>query len=159
MGIELRKDEEVIKEVNIHWSNYILTGTWATFGLWVIIFNVISESFDPRLIPGLLSRWSLVCFTPLLWKLLANKCKTYIVTNKRFYYESGILTKDKIDIPYSKINDIQLKQTIFQRIFGAGNILIYTGNDSPISIIGIDNPNELKNRIFDITDEQSNKAA
>jgi uncharacterized membrane protein YdbT with pleckstrin-like domain len=61
---------------------------------------------------------------------------------------TGIVSKQTADIPYEKINSVTVKQGIFGRIFGFGNLVVFTGNDtSGIKVIGIDKPNEIKQAV------------
>ena len=90
---------------------------------------------------------ALIFFYPFCNKWLENKCKSYVVTNQRLYLEEGVLSKSKKDIPISKINDVVLNQSLFQRIVGAGDIVILTGNDMALRIAYIDKPNEFKDAI------------
>ena len=90
---------------------------------------------------------ALIFFYPFCTKWLENKCKSYVVTNQRLYLEEGILSKSKKDIPLAKINDVVLEQSLFQRLVGAGDIVILTGNDVALRISFIDKPNEFKDAI------------
>lgn len=76
----------------------------------------------------------LVYYGPLIYTVMKNKCKQYLVTNERLYIEEGIFNKRKRDIPLNKVNDIEVAQGVLQRFFHAGDILIMTGNDKPICL-------------------------
>ncbi|APJ02471.1 PH domain-containing protein [Silvanigrella aquatica] len=92
---------------------------------------------------------------PFVYKWLQNKSKKYIVTNQRVYIENGIIAKSETELPLNKINDILLKQGIVQRLVGAGNIRIFTGNDKPTIIFDIDAPDSFKNKLTEMIENKS----
>ena len=153
MAISLRPDEVVLSEVNFHWSAFIAAKFWALLGVLILIACLAGTAMKGlhSTILGLqfiyLPLIGLVFFFPYLAKWLENKCKSYVVTNQRLYLEEGILSKSKKDIPIAEINDVVLEQSLFQRIVGAEDIVILTGNDTALRIAYIDKPNEFKNAI------------
>ena len=52
-----------------------------------------------------------------------------------------------------------MKQGFLQRIFGARNISVFTGNSLPTIIKGIDKPNEFKEELFDTVSKTSTENA
>lgn len=151
MGLKLRDKEKEIFQANLHWSSYIVWGTWALFGLVGTLGVLLTENTSTQPKVEIISFQFVIFFLPLALKLLKNKCKTYAVTDQRLYIEEGILAKTKVDIPFQKINDIQMNQGIIQRILGSGNIMVFSGNSIPVIIKDIDNPNEFKEHLFNTT--------
>lgn len=65
--------------------------------------------------------------------------------------EKGIISKSTIDIPYNKINSIQVRQGIIGRMLHYGDVVILTGNDIAGQVFeGIDNPQQIKMRIQEL---------
>jgi uncharacterized membrane protein YdbT with pleckstrin-like domain len=114
----------------------------------VIIFGGPALSIDERMI---LATTSLVLAgSPLAYLILQNRCKQYVLTSERLYIEEGILVKNMRDIPIQKINDIDLSQDPVQRLFGSGDIIVLTGNNSATRINNIDHPEIFKDKISKI---------
>lgn len=61
---------------------------------------------------------------------LYTKNADYILTNKKIYLRSGILSIDKKIILYRSVADLNLNQSFLARIFGLGSLRIdeYAGN-------------------------------
>ncbi len=59
----------------------------------------------------------------------------YIVTDRRVIQVRGILSKRVIDSSLSKINDIQLKQSILGRMFNFGTVEILTVSEESASVM------------------------
>ena len=161
MAVRLQNDEKIIFQANLHWSSYIVPACWAFLGslsmLGMLIGN-FSET-NPKSTPAATFLMvGIVFFGPLLLRFLRNKFKVYAVTNKRVLIEEGIIAKKKIDLPFQKVNDIQMSQGIFQRMLGSGNVQVWTGNSKPLILRDIDTPEDFKNHLFDTT-QQSKTAA
>lgn len=73
---------------------------------------------------------ALVCILSGGWALLrwAGRLTTYfVVTSDRVIYREGLLTRTGVEIPLEKVNNVNFKQTLFERLLGAGDLLIESG--------------------------------
>lgn len=80
----------------------------------------------------------------LIWYL---KClaTTLVVTDSELMWEQGLLSKQRTELNLNKIRTVSVKQSLQQRMFGTGNIEIYTAGDSPeIVLTGLPRPMELR---------------
>ena len=147
MAITLRPGEEVKFEVNFHWSVFLFAKLWAVVGIFAVIggfFHFFTQPNSGGVELGMIAFIAVIFFAPFLYRWLQNKNKIYLVTTQRFYVEEGILSKSQREIPLNKINDLTMRQSILQRIFGSGNIILLTGNDVGIALKDIDNPEQFK---------------
>jgi len=91
----------------------------------------------------------------LIWWL---RCKGQVitVTSEKVSKRTGILSKNTNDIYLEDIKNIQVKQSLFQRMFGVGTLAIASAGTGgiEIAITGIPDPNRIKN----ILEEQRRKA-
>ena len=63
----------------------------------------------------------------------------------------GILSKKRTEIEVDKIRTIKVVQSLSDRIFGAGDIEIYTSGDDPeIILLGFPSPNTIKDALKNI---------
>lgn len=138
MGIRLRDDEKLIKEIDFHWLSYLYSL------LWLLMFGLISLLFV------WVGWWKtglvffVFGFPPLLWRRFENYCKCYALTNQRVYIEKGVISKTKLDLPLDKINDVLVEQNVLHRIFGGGHVEIMTGNDQHRSLHNVSDPEVFK---------------
>jgi len=58
--------------------------------------------------------------------LLKYKQEEYWITNKRIIVKKGIIGHSITSIPYSKISDLIISKSIFEKIFSVGSIYIQT---------------------------------
>ncbi|HEX4980422.1 MAG TPA: PH domain-containing protein [Ilumatobacteraceae bacterium] len=53
----------------------------------------------------------------------------FVITSDRVIYRSGIIAKNGIEIPLERVNNVLFSQSIFERIIGAGDLLIESGGE------------------------------
>lgn len=69
---------------------------------------------------------------------------------------SGLITKRSDEIPYTKINNVSVKQNLHERMLGYGDVVIVAGNDiDGIILENIENPNELRDEIMAMVNKSS----
>ncbi len=56
----------------------------------------------------------------------------YIVTDNRIIRKDGLLTRRTMEIPFTQIERVELEQGIIQRIFGFGDLVLDTGEDTEV---------------------------
>ena len=84
---------------------------------------------------------------PLYWFLLARSEKITF-SNGRIIYSKGLLSKNDTECDLSRVSSVQVKQSVGQRIFGAGDVIVNTAGDVPeVEALGFANPNEIKKAI------------
>lgn len=84
----------------------------------------------------------------LLWWYLQTRASKLTVTDTEIIYDTGLLNKEHSEISISRIRAIRVKQSFFDRIFGVGEISIYTAGDNPeIVAKGMPDPNSIRELI------------
>jgi len=72
----------------------------------------------------------------------------FVLTSDRVIYRSGVIAKKGIEIPLERVNNVSFNQSIFERILGAGDLLIESGGeDGQQRFTDIRKPNEVQNVI------------
>lgn len=59
----------------------------------------------------------------------------YVFTDARIIIERGFIHKDKLIISYNKIQDIEIRQSLLERIIGVGDIIVYGANEMSETIL------------------------
>ena len=54
----------------------------------------------------------------------------FVVTNRRVIFRSGLLTKRGIEIPVDRVNTVHFHQSVWERVVGAGDLLIESGGET-----------------------------
>lgn len=78
------------------------------------------------------------------------------ITNKRIIAKFGLIRRDTVEMNISKIESIQVEQSIFGRMFCFGSILVAGAGDPKAPIFGISDPLKFRNRFFEVQEEIGN---
>jgi uncharacterized membrane protein YdbT with pleckstrin-like domain len=54
----------------------------------------------------------------------------FVVTDRRVIFRSGLLTKRGVEIPLDRVNTVHFTQGVFERLVGAGDLMIESGGES-----------------------------
>lgn len=124
----LNQNEDLILDIHPHWWYFASS-------VGILIPIVIAEVFIASKIDG--GFWN---FLPKVsagvlalaalwvgWKFLLWRSTHFAVTSYRVIYLSGFFSKQGIEIPIERVNNVNFKQSIIERILGAGDLLIESG--------------------------------
>jgi uncharacterized membrane protein YdbT with pleckstrin-like domain len=53
----------------------------------------------------------------------------FVITSHRIIFRSGVIAKTGIEIPLERVNNVNFGQTVFERLVGAGDLLIESGGE------------------------------
>ena len=72
----------------------------------------------------------------------------FVITSNRLIFRQGIIGKSGIEIPLERVNNVNFHQTVFERILGAGDLLIESGGeDGQQRFTDIRHPAQVQNLI------------
>lgn len=146
-SVVLRVHRHIIFVI-LHMTPYILL----TLALWgVAIVAGITLDGTPRTVVVLaLLAASLYPLARAIYKLLFWLKEEYVITSRRIVQVEGLINKRTFDSALEKVNDVQMRQSLFGRVFGYGDIEIITGSDIGVNHLwGIANPFEFKRALLE----------
>lgn len=126
----INEGEGVALDLRPHWwffSKHILTGTPLLIAL-VLITRINDDDVKDVLVyafGGAAVLWAIW----LLVKFLEWSRTYFVVTDQRVIFRTGILTRHGVEIPLERINNINFRQRIFERLIGAGNLDIQSAGE------------------------------
>ena len=83
------------------------------------------------------------------WTYVTWRTTNFVVTTDRLIFRQGVVAKKGKEIPLERINDISFNQTIFERLIGAGDLLIESGGEQGQQRFSdIRKPFEVQNLIY-----------
>ena len=84
----------------------------------------------------------------LLWWYVECRATKVTVTEDELMLEQGILSKSSTELSLDSVRTVQIEQSFGQRIFGTGDLKVYTSGDMPeFEVEGMPNPETLKKLI------------
>ncbi len=54
----------------------------------------------------------------------------FVITSDRVIFRSGVVAKSGIEIPLERVNNVLFNQSVFERMLGAGDLLIESGGEA-----------------------------
>lgn len=80
----------------------------------------------------------------VVWAI-ASRTKKLTITETEVKYETGLLSKSRTELRLDGIRSVRVNQSFFQRLFGTGDVEVYTAGDSPeIVIAGMPDPERIR---------------
>lgn len=72
----------------------------------------------------------------------------FVITSDRLIFRTGVLGKSGIEIPLERVNTVHFNQSVFERMIGAGDLLIESGGeDGQQRFTDIRQPDRVQNQI------------
>jgi len=121
----LNDGEEIVLDLKPHWM-YIVPTIIVWLGvtlLCLVLWNVSGQDW---------MKWvTLIAFLGLGVNAAVRYSKwtttSFTVTNDRVIFRQGMFAKSGVEIPLERIMNVNFKQSIWERIVGAGDLLIESG--------------------------------
>ena len=83
----------------------------------------------------------------------------YTLTDEKLLIDTGVISRNQEEIRLYRITDFSVKQTLFQRLFGVGNILISSSDNTQgeFIIYKIKKPYVIKELLSDMVEKEREK--
>jgi uncharacterized membrane protein YdbT with pleckstrin-like domain len=146
----LNENETLVLDLKPHWwffAREIWSGV-ALFVVLILVFVVLDGGF--RQVGGWVWAVLALAWAVLLVKDYLNWQFTYfVVTDDRVIYRTGVLAKRGVEIPLSRVNNINFHQGIVDRIVGAGSLEIESaGTDGESRFSHVRHPDAVQQEIY-----------
>ena len=123
----LTTNEKVISSFRPHWKLLFIPALW---GLGVFVVFLIIENFVDWLfwIRVLIAVGIIVLF--VVRPLVDWWFTRYVLTSERLMTRSGLIAQRGIEIPLERITNVNFSQTVFERLLGAGDLLVESAGET-----------------------------
>jgi uncharacterized membrane protein YdbT with pleckstrin-like domain len=135
----LTTDECVVLHRHPHWKRLI----WPVLALLIctavasFAAAVVSRTdWDPRtrqVVAGVIGAlWLVLVVWLTLRPFLVWKTTHFVITDRRVMYRHGLLTRAGIDIPLARINSVEFRHGIIDRMVRTGTLVIESASQDPL---------------------------
>ena len=128
----LSEDEELIYDLRPHWLTLVvpalitLVVVVAVGAAWVVV--PAGDLQQPaRLAVGLLGL--AVLLATVVGRVARWATTHFVLTTERLIFRSGVVAKFGREIPLERINDVTFSQSLFERMIGAGDLLLESAGE------------------------------
>jgi uncharacterized membrane protein YdbT with pleckstrin-like domain len=122
----LNDGEDVILDLHPHWW-YLAPPVVAIVASTALLILLSQVEVDYVWLTG-----GLALVVSLLWlfvRYLKWRTTNFVLTTDRLIDRSGVLSKHGREIPLERVNDITVRQSLFGRMIGAGDVTIESGGE------------------------------
>ena len=143
----LNQSEEVILDLRPHWAKL-------AFPVLLVVLAIAATGASAALasatvIPLVLLAVLALAVVFLLVRYVRWTTVNFVVTNERLIHREGVIAKNGIEIPLDRVQTIRFNQSIFERMIGAGDLLIESaGQTGQNKFTDIRKPNVVQNVIY-----------
>ncbi len=123
----MMEGEVVVCEAKFHYMLYWLPGLLVLLALVLPFLQIGEDTMKIRLIFS-----GIFLVLALLWAIVINNGKKFILTNKRIILKTGIIMRNSKELMLRKCESINVRQSILGRIFNYGNVIVSTGEEKDI---------------------------
>lgn len=116
----LLSDDEVIEaEFRPHWSGILREGVIVLIGIAVVV--AVALLGWPAWLFAVVVGVVLILIAKGMIRWLTT---AHVITSERVIYRSGFIAKQGTEIPLEVIQNVAFNQTLFERMFGTGDLMI-----------------------------------
>jgi uncharacterized membrane protein YdbT with pleckstrin-like domain len=76
--------------------------------------------------------WLVIVGWLTLWPFLSWLTTHFVVTNRRVMFRHGVATRSGIDIPLARINSVEFRDHLSERMFRTGTLIIESASQDPL---------------------------
>lgn len=138
----LNDDEHVILDLHPHWWTFVepIISLVTLLIAWFKSYDIsdAQSSSSMRLLETVCVRALQIAVIIALSRLLLRALKWrrthFVLTNQRVIFRAGVIARTGIEIPLNRVNNINFYQSIFERMIGAGDLLIESGGEEGLQV-------------------------
>jgi membrane protein YdbS with pleckstrin-like domain len=148
----LIEGEQLIVDLRPHWIALVRAVGVAilTIVAWIVLLPRLPDGSSHDILFWVVIGLGIVA---LLWWTVRDSVRWatshFVVTSDRVIHRSGLIAKNSMEIPLEAINDVRFHQGVFERMIGAGDLIIQSASESGREVFGdIRHPEEIQKTIY-----------
>jgi uncharacterized membrane protein YdbT with pleckstrin-like domain len=161
----LTQDEQVILHRHPHWKQLIrpVLALLVVTALASFAGAVVSRTdWDPRARQIVLAVIGAIWLLLVVWltvrPFLTWRTTHFVITDRRVMYRQGLLTRSGIDIPLARINSVEFRHGVLDRMVRSGTLVIESASQDPLEFDDVPQVEQvhslLYHEVFDTFDEE-----
>ncbi|ART71560.1 hypothetical protein BTO20_26105 [Mycobacterium dioxanotrophicus] len=135
----LANDEQVVLHRHPHWKRLIgavvvlvLASAVAAFAAAVVNTTDWQSTAKNVLFIVIGAIWLIVVGWLTVWPFLNWWTTHFVITDRRVMYRHGVLTRAGIDIPLARINSVEFRHGLSDRLLRTGTLIIESASQDPL---------------------------
>jgi membrane protein YdbS with pleckstrin-like domain len=136
----LAADERVVLHRHPHWKRLIwpvlvlvLATALAAFGAAVVNGANWSSAVASNVVMAVIGVvWLVVIGWLTVWPFMNWRSTHFVITDRRVMFRHGVLTRAGIDIPLARINSVEFRHGLLDRMVRTGTLIIESASQDPL---------------------------
>jgi uncharacterized membrane protein YdbT with pleckstrin-like domain len=135
----LAKDEQVVLHRHPHWGRLIgpvlvlLVATAVAAFLAAVVNQTNWEPTAKNVIQVVvLAIWLVIVGWLTLWPFLNWWTTHFVITDRRVMFRHGLITRSGIDIPLARVNSVEFRHGLIDRMLRTGTLIIESAAQDPL---------------------------
>ncbi|HAG52985.1 MAG TPA: hypothetical protein DCL21_04270 [Alphaproteobacteria bacterium] len=145
----LIKGEKVVYKGVIHWLIYALPIFKA------IISLIFALSVDNGFLKFVFATAVVYFIVKAVQYYIYTITTEFVITNKRVIAKFGLIKRITAELNHNQLESVNVDQSIIERMFNAGSLIMQGTGGNKTPIIGVDSPLEFRKKAMEITDKNS----
>lgn len=135
----LAADERVVLHRHPHWKRLIwpvlillVATALAAFGAGFVNQTDWQSTARTVVLLVILAVWLVIVGWLTLWPFLNWWTTHFVITDRRVMFRHGLLTRQGIDIPLARINSVEFRHGLLDRMLRTGTLVIESAAQDPL---------------------------
>jgi uncharacterized membrane protein YdbT with pleckstrin-like domain len=140
----LNEGEDIVLDLHPHWWYFV-----KPVSTLVLLLVGVGFAYNIDYLPLVLLGLAAINLVWLGWRYLTWVTNNFVLTTDRLIDRKGVLAKHVREIPLERINDLSINQSFFERIIGAGDVMVESAGErgqEPFS--DLPKPQSVQNAIY-----------
>jgi uncharacterized membrane protein YdbT with pleckstrin-like domain len=157
----LAEGEELIMDLRPHWIGLVMPLAETAL---LVVAVILALVYIPDSWPTA-TRWAIVGIGVVLFLIhplrliVAWATSHFVVTSDRVIHRSGWFAKQSMEIPLEKISDVKFHQSVFERVIGAGDLILESPGEFGQEVFGdVRKPEHVQKTIYEMTEANQRRS-
>ena len=135
----LAADERVVLHRHPHWKRLIgpvlillVATALAAFGAGFVNQTDWQSTARTVVLLVILAVWLVIVGWLMVWPFLNWWTTHFVITDRRVMFRHGLLTRQGIDIPLARINSVEFRHGLIDRMVRTGTLIIESAAQDPL---------------------------
>jgi uncharacterized membrane protein YdbT with pleckstrin-like domain len=157
----LTEDEHVVLHLHPHWKALIRPIAVLVLAIAAVVAGVLllPASGGGSIALAVIGVLALVAVLWLgLWPFLVWRTTHYLFTNERVLLQQGVFSRDRRDLPLTRINDHSMNQRFIERLLGCGTLTIESAGERGQSVLAdVPGVGQVQTTLYELVEAQHDK--
>jgi uncharacterized membrane protein YdbT with pleckstrin-like domain len=140
----LARDEQVVLHRHPHWKRLVgpifilvFVTALAAFGA-AVVNNTDWEATAKTVVSVVIAAlWLIIVGWLTVWPFLNWWTTHFVITDRRVMFRHGLITRSGIDIPLARVNSVEFRHGLLDRMLRTGTLIIESASQDPLEFYDI----------------------